>query len=137
MGVQQYLIASLLIAGWLSGCDKAGTGTEKPVAPVAVPTISTQPADSSVPASASVAGSAAALSEPVLPAEIITFREKRDLCDHFRGEEVYDAKRAAVLAAEVAKNCRGTDRALADLRQLYANNAKLLAALKDYEDKVE
>ena len=76
-------------------------------------------------------------SAPALPADILAFRKKRDDCDHFRGEEPYDAKRAAFLKAALARTCTGTDKALAALRQRYLDRPALLDALKAYEDRIE
>jgi hypothetical protein len=84
------------------------------------------------------AASAAAASAPAaLPAAVIAFREQRDQCDHFRGEEAADPQRAAFLAAALARTCTGTDAALAGLRQRYRQDPAALAALKDYEDRIE
>ena len=95
------------------------------------------PAATSAAVEAADARPAAPAPQAPLPAAIVAFRERRDACDHFRGEDAYDAKRAAFLSAEIAKACAGTDKALEDLRQRHAGNARALAALKDYEDKVE
>ena len=72
-----------------------------------------------------------------LPAAVVAFQKQRDACDHFRGEAPYDKPRAAFLKAQLAKTCSGTDRALAALRKRFAQNPDALAALKDYEDRIE
>lgn len=74
---------------------------------------------------------------PALPADVAAFKEKRDSCDHFRGEEPYDAERGAFLAKQLEATCKGTDKALADLRARYAGDAAAKAALADYETQVE
>ncbi len=99
-------------------------------------------ASTSAPAAAATASSTAPASHAApavaaLPAEIVEFRRRRDACDHFRGEEPYDAKRAAFLAAETRKHCAGTDRALAELRRRHAGDPAARAALAGYEDRVE
>ena len=71
------------------------------------------------------------------PADVVAFRRRRDECDHFRGEEPYDATRAAFLRAALARTCKGTDAQLAALRKRYAGNAALLRALAGYESNVE
>ena len=43
------------------------------------------------------------------PADAASFKAKRDRCDHFRGEEPYDAARARFLADRVARDCRDVD----------------------------
>ena len=117
----------VFVAATLPACGESGR--DSPAKPEAA---------ASAPAVAAAAGARPATpTEAPLPVAIVAFRERRDACDHFRGEDAYDAKRAAFLAAEVAKACAGTDRALADLRQRHAGDARALAALKDYENKVE
>lgn len=70
-------------------------------------------------------------------ADVVAFRQRRDECDHFRGEEPYDAKRAAFLRAALARTCKGTDVELAALRKRYAGNPAALRALAGYEPNVE
>jgi hypothetical protein len=65
------------------------------------------------------------------------FTARRDLCNHFRGEEAYDAARAREIAAGVKRYCTGTDRELRQLRKKYARNPNVLEQLKRYEDSVE
>ena len=72
-----------------------------------------------------------------LPPEVLAFKLKRDDCDHFRGEDATDAERRKFLAAALALSCTGTDQALAGLRQRHAGDAAAIAALKDYDDKIE
>ena len=121
-------ISIVWVGAALPACGESGRGSPaKPEAAASAPAV----------AAAAEANPGAAATEASLPADIAAFRERRDACDHFRGEDAYDAKRAAFLAAEVTKACAGTDRALADLRERYAGNAGALAALKDYEDKIE
>lgn len=72
-----------------------------------------------------------------LPAGVATFKKHRDLCDHFRGEEPYDAERRAFLEESLKKYCTGTDQELASLRTKYRNNIVVLKVLSDYEDVIE
>jgi hypothetical protein len=72
-----------------------------------------------------------------LPADVVTFRTRRDDCDHFRGEEAYDAERKAFLKAALQRTCTGTDRELAALRRRHAANPAAVAALRNYEDRIE
>ena len=116
------------VGATLPACGDSGRGS--PAKPEAA-------ASASAVAAVADARPAAPATQASLPADIVAFRERRDACDHFRGEDAYDAKRAAFLAAEVARTCTGSDRALADLRKHYASDARALAALKDYEDKIE
>jgi hypothetical protein len=88
-------------------------------------------------AASAPAASARSVAAAALPQEVLAFRAQRDQCDHFRGEEGYDAQRAAFLAAELARTCTGTDATLAALRERYRQDPSALAALKDYEDTIE
>ena len=72
-----------------------------------------------------------------LPADVAGFVEQRDLCDHFRGEDPYDAARAAEIKAKLAANCTGTDKKLAALRKKYAGNRKVMKRLSGYEARIE
>jgi hypothetical protein len=65
------------------------------------------------------------------------FIVRRDQCDHFRGEDAYDAARGRFLAAQMRKYCKGTDRELKRLRIKYAKNPAILARLAKYEDSIE
>jgi len=71
------------------------------------------------------------------PQEVTNFMVERDSCDHFRGEEPYDADRRAYLEENIAELCSGTDGRLAALRIRYASNATVIAALSGYEDRIE
>ncbi|MGC4252695.1 MAG: hypothetical protein QM605_14820 [Sphingobium sp.] len=71
------------------------------------------------------------------PQEVTNYMVERDSCDHFRGEEPYDADRRAYLAENIAELCTGTDGRLAALRMRYADDPTVLAALSGYEDRIE
>lgn len=71
------------------------------------------------------------------PDEVTHFMVHRDGCDHFRGEEPYDAERRAYLEESVAELCTGTDAKLAQLRQRYADDPDVVTALSGYEDRIE
>jgi hypothetical protein len=72
-----------------------------------------------------------------LPADVVKFKDRRDLCDHFRGEDPYDKERRKFLEENLKKYCTGTDRELASLKMKYKNNEAVLKALADYEVKIE
>ena len=72
-----------------------------------------------------------------LPPEVAKFKERRDLCDHFRGEEPYDEQRRRFLVENLQKYCTGTDRALARLKTKYENSPEVMSALREYEEKIE
>ncbi|NLS00129.1 hypothetical protein HGP17_25160 [Rhizobium sp. P38BS-XIX] len=72
-----------------------------------------------------------------LPAEVSAFVERRDGCDHFRGEEATDETRAAEIAAKLESLCKGTDAELATLKKRYARNKAVQKALAVYEGTIE
>lgn len=78
----------------------------------------------------------AASAEP-FPREVTAFMVARDGCDHFRGEEPYDAERRAYIEENVAELCHGTDATLALLRRRYASNMAVTAALQGYDSRIE
>jgi hypothetical protein len=49
------------------------------------------------------------------PADLERFIERRDICDHFRGEEPYDQERCEFLHQRLLEFCVGTDKQLAEL----------------------
>ncbi|MGT2515213.1 hypothetical protein ACVOMT_14150 [Sphingomonas panni] len=77
------------------------------------------------------------LPKPVLPADVVAFRLKRDECDHLRGEEPTGPARAAFLKYGMERTCTGTDAALRALRQRHAHDPAAIAALAGYEDDIE
>ncbi|RJG56754.1 hypothetical protein D0Z70_05300 [Sphingobium terrigena] len=78
----------------------------------------------------------AASADP-FPREVTQFMVARDSCDHFRGEEPYDAERRAYIEENVAELCHGSDATLAMLRRRYATDPAVTAALHSYEDRIE
>lgn len=71
------------------------------------------------------------------PADVARFIAQREPCDHFRGEEAYDAARGRFLARQVRRHCTGTDRALAKLRATYRHDAGVTKLLAGYEWPIE
>ncbi len=72
-----------------------------------------------------------------LPADVMRFKERRDLCDHFRGEEPYSAERKRFLEENLNKYCTGTDEELASLKAKYQSSQPVLNLLAGYETKIE
>ena len=100
----------------LAGCrDNAGQPMPQPPQATAVPTIA--------PAA--------------LPAEVAAFVTRREQCDHFRGEDPYDKERGRFIAEQLAKSCVGIDTALGRLRRRYGANQQVVAALSNFENKIE
>jgi len=75
---------------------------------------------------------AAPATERPLPADVRRFIDKRDTCEHWIGEEGYDAARRREINRNVRQSCTGVDRELDRLRRSYRRNPRVLAALKDY-----
>ncbi|BAI97595.1 hypothetical protein Sj15T_20230 [Sphingobium sp. TA15] len=71
------------------------------------------------------------------PDEVTRYMVDRDGCDHFRGEEAYDAERLAYLQDNIAALCTGTDARLALLRHRYAHDPAVMSALSGYDDRIE
>lgn len=72
-----------------------------------------------------------------LPIDVAVFVKQRDGCDHFRGEEAYDAERRKDLARQMKKWCTGTDAKLHALKIKYATRPKVLDKLNTYEVQLE
>lgn len=80
---------------------------------------------------------------PTLPADVKSFVDRRDGCDHFRGEP-WDSGEDPVIKERrefIFKNikdlCTGTDKQLEELRNKYSNNPVIFELLGKYEDKIE
>jgi hypothetical protein len=78
-----------------------------------------------------------AQAQQAMPTDVARFIERRDLCDHFRGEEPYDAERGAFLKFQIDKYCKGSDRQLATLKRKYERQKDVLSKLNEYEVKIE
>ncbi|WP_294292843.1 hypothetical protein [uncultured Sphingomonas sp.] len=114
----------------------AAARTSPPALDSAPPPATATPEPPSTNAGAAATNTIAVAPE-TLPADVVTFKARRDECDHFRGEDADDEARAAQLEQELNRTCKGTDSALAGLRRRYAANAAVIAALANYESDVE
>ena len=76
-------------------------------------------------------------SGPALPDDVAKFVARRDLCDHFRGEEPYDAERRRFLEKNLSEYCTGTDRELAALKGKYRAHEAVIRKLGTYEETIE
>jgi hypothetical protein len=72
-----------------------------------------------------------------MPADVRAFVAKRTQCDHFRGEEPYDAARAAELDRRMRATCAGTDAALARLKRIHYRDRSALRALAGFDARIE
>ena len=71
------------------------------------------------------------------PSDVAQFIERRNGCDHFRGEEPYDKERREFLNQKMTELCSGTDKALANLKDKYRRNKKIMEVLNQYEPQIE
>jgi hypothetical protein len=78
-----------------------------------------------------------AQAQSALPADVLRFAERRDLCDHFRGEDPYDAARRKFLEASTKRFCTGTDDQLKALKSKYSAKPEVLFRLNEYESQIE
>jgi hypothetical protein len=75
----------------------------------------------------------AAVDAPLaLPADVTAFIARYQDCEHWAGEEPYDAARRREIARAVAKLCKGIDKAAAKLRSVHADEPAILAELDRY-----
>ncbi|MGB7654627.1 MAG: hypothetical protein WBL74_04015 [Novosphingobium sp.] len=97
-----------------------------PITPSAIPSM-IAPVDAPPRAAAKVAG---------LPDDVTRLSERISSCEHFAGEEAYDAERGALLRQQIDATCPGNAAELQRLRTKYAANpaiARHLAALEAIE----
>ncbi|MBI4204957.1 MAG: hypothetical protein HY527_08010 [Betaproteobacteria bacterium] len=71
------------------------------------------------------------------PSDVATFIERRDGCDHFRGEDAYDEERRNFLQRETLRLCVGTDQEFAALKKKYRGEKTIMDRLNEYEADVE
>jgi hypothetical protein len=81
----------------------------------------------------------AACAHTSIPGDVQRFVERRDACDHFRGEfpDPPDPARVKEVLAMISQYCTGTDAQLAELRAHYQTNAAISKKLSEYETVVE
>ncbi|MBB3593637.1 hypothetical protein FHX08_004040 [Rhizobium sp. BK529] len=72
-----------------------------------------------------------------LPEDVRAFMERRDGCDHFRGEDSPYAERRAQIDEELKRLCTGTDAELARLKRFYTGNETVQRLLAEYEVNIE
>ena len=78
-----------------------------------------------------------AVAQRPLPEDVARFIERRDACDHFRGEDAYDAERRRFLEQQTLKLCVGSDKELARLKAKYEADGAVMAKLGQYESEIE
>jgi hypothetical protein len=87
--------------------------------------------------------SSKALAAESLPADVQSFIDIRQICDHFRGEpwdtgdEPKIKERREFIIESIKKYCTGTDKRLRELRSKYSDTPKIVERLREYEDHIE
>ena len=71
------------------------------------------------------------------PTDLRTFLERREECDHWRGEASPDKARQRDINRAVCRTCMGTDAELARLKKKYKANAAVMDVLDELQDRVE
>jgi hypothetical protein len=85
-----------------------------------------------------LAAALSAAAEPAaLPDDVSAFLAERESCDHWRGEEGYDAARRAEISWSVCQYCAGTDRKLANLKKKYRSSKRVMEKLTELEPHIE
>jgi hypothetical protein len=72
-----------------------------------------------------------------MPKDVATFLEKRESCDHWRGEEGYDKERRAEIDWSLCQSCPGTDSKLALLKKKYRDDKAMMDKLAEFESEIE
>lgn len=78
-----------------------------------------------------------------LPHEVRVFVERRQACDHFRGEPVPEpqddprGERRRQIETALRESCTGSDAQLAALRRKYRDDAIVVTALAGFDDDIE
>ncbi len=71
------------------------------------------------------------------PEDVTTFLLDRESCDHWRGEDGYDAERKADIDWSICASCTGTDEKLPLLKKKYRDNKSVIAKLNELEPQIE
>ena len=74
-----------------------------------------------------------ALSQGYLPRDVQRFLDRREGCDHMRGE----IDRMNAVSREIRKLCGGTDKELVQLKRKYAGNSTIMQILNQFETGIE
>ncbi|MBP7394449.1 MAG: hypothetical protein KA945_11515 [Zoogloea sp.] len=72
-----------------------------------------------------------------LPDDVARFVERRERCDHFRGEDSDDPQRRAYIALKQQRYCKGVDFELRRLKMRYRQDFRMRRLLKSYETPIE
>lgn len=74
-----------------------------------------------------------------VPPEVRKFIDRREGCDHMRGEvpDAADKRRVRELEREVRHLCKGTDAQLAQLKRKYHSHPLVMQRLNEFEPNIE
>lgn len=80
-----------------------------------------------------------ALADNLLPRDVQKFVDRREGCDHMRGEipDPSEKRRMNEVAREINKLCAGSDKELAQLKRKYAANSTIMQILMQFEAGIE
>ena len=71
------------------------------------------------------------------PKDVAQYLERREMCDHWRGEPAYDDDRRAQIRWGMCQSCPGSDAGLARLKRKYSSDAQVMAKLDELEPDIE
>jgi hypothetical protein len=74
-----------------------------------------------------------------LPSDVQRFIDRREGCDHMRGEvpEHGEKQRMREVSRDIEKLCKGTDKKLAQLKKKHAMNLSVMRRLDEFEPGLE
>jgi hypothetical protein len=75
--------------------------------------------------------------EVPIPVDVQSYLDRREACDHWRGEYGYDKERQADIDWSICQTCPGSDGALALLKKKYRSNGAVTARLNNLEEQIE
>ena len=77
--------------------------------------------------------------DTVLPRDVQEFINRREGCDHMRGEipDPGETQRMKEVNREIEKLCKGTDKQLVQLKKKYVSNALVIQRLNEFEEGIE
>lgn len=71
------------------------------------------------------------------PDDVSRYVERRESCDHWRGEEGYDADRQAEIRWALCQSCPGSDAGLVRLKKKYRADKSVQDRLAEFEPTIE
>ena len=71
------------------------------------------------------------------PTDLRQFLQRREACDHWRGEAGHDKERQRDIDRAVCRTCSGTDAELARLKKKYQANPGVMDVLDELEERIE